>query len=134
MSTQQHEIKAWLGANHGLNADQVDQLRQISDEINERHPDPDDQAEREAALTVAYRLLRGEEGVVEELAATRTRAKIDAAAALAGLQQAALMTVEWNASPNRHNPNGESAFARRAGVDRMLVRRWGGKGKKETDS
>ncbi|HWO62695.1 MAG TPA: hypothetical protein VNO31_21960 [Umezawaea sp.] len=127
MNAQQRDLGAQLGDDHGLTPEQVDQLRQHRDEINARYPEPDDQASRDAAFEVALRLLRGEPGVVEELAETRAHAKAAAARALAGLQQAALMTVEWNAPPNRHNPNGEGAFARRAGVDRMLVRKWGGK-------
>lgn len=106
-----------------------DQAQQHRDAINARYPDPDDQPLRDAAYAVALRILRGETGVVEELAETRTQAQAAAAAALAGLQQAALMTVDFHAAPNRHNPNGEAAFARRARVDRMLVRKWGGKKK-----
>ena len=127
MNAQPHALEAKPGDDDGLTPEQVDQLRRHRDEINARYPDPADQASREAAFEVALRLLRGEQGVVEGLAETRAQAKVAAAKALAGLQQAALMTVEWNAPPNRHNPNGEGAFARRAGVDRMLVRKWGGK-------
>ena len=123
MSTQRDDLDTWLGDNHGLTPDQLDRLRQANSEIADRYPNDDKQAERAAALTVALRLIRGEEGVVEELAAIRTQAKL----ALAGLQQAAVMTVDWHAPPSRHNPNGEKAFAERAGVDRMLVRKWGGK-------
>lgn len=131
MGTQEHDLDAWLGDDHGLTAEQVDQLRQLSKEIDTRYPDADAAAEREAALTTAYRLLRGEGGIVEELAAARAAAKTAAAAALAGLQQAALMTIEWGAPPNRHNPNGEAPFAQRAQVDRMLVRKWGKLGGKK---
>lgn len=128
MSTQQPELDTWLGNDHGLSPEQVDHLTQLSNDINQRYPEPNDHAVREAALATAYRLLRGETDVIEELAATRTAARTAEAAALAGLRQAALMTVDRDAPPNRHNPNGEAAFAERAGVDRMTVRRkWLGK-------
>lgn len=121
------DLADWLGPDHDLTPDQLDELTRHALAINTRLPEEKDQLKREAALAVALRLVRGERGVVEELAATRNQATATAAAALAGLHQAALMTVEWNAPPSRRNPNGENAFAVRAGVDRQLVRKWGGK-------
>ncbi|MFJ5635086.1 hypothetical protein ACIQF5_20915 [Streptomyces goshikiensis] len=118
-TVQRYEIEAWLGDDHGLTDDQVNELTVTAQEIAERCPGPDDAAEREAALTVAYRLKAGHTGVVEELAATRARARAEELLAYAGLRQAALILIAEGES--------ESRFQRRAGVDRMTVRKWLGK-------
>ncbi|KAB2384768.1 hypothetical protein [Actinomadura montaniterrae] len=120
MSTQRHEIEAWLGDDHGLTDEQIDDLMREADEIAERYPDEGDQEERDAALTTAYRLMTGEvEEIVEELGRERLAARIAEAKALAGLRQAATMLIPTAES--------ESGFARRANVDRMAVRGWLGK-------
>jgi DNA-binding ferritin-like protein len=120
MATQPHEIRAWLGDNHGLTEDQIADLTRAADEIAERYPDPDDADDREAALTVAYRLMSGDQAVVDELARELAAARLAQVRALAGLRQAATTLI----------PDGdqtESGFARRAGIDRMAVRGWLGK-------
>jgi hypothetical protein len=117
MSTQGYEIEAWLGEDHGLTSDQIDELVTVSDDIAARYPEPDDTTEREAALTVAYRLMTEGPAVVDELAAELLAARTAQVRALAGLRQAALDLI----------PDGQetqAGFARRAGVDRMAVRGW----------
>src|SRR5437899_3329894 len=57
MTTQRHEIEAWLGDEHGLTTEQVDQFQQAADEISARYPDEDDADERSAAMVAAYRML-----------------------------------------------------------------------------
>lgn len=116
---QQHELDAWLGDDHGLNDEQVRDLLWRADEIEARYPDPDDQDERTAALTVAHRLISGEQGVVEELAKSRAEAKAAEISALAGLREAALIRIGTTDT--------EAGFARAANVDRMAVRKWLGK-------
>lgn len=120
MATQPHEIRAWLGDNHGLAEDQITELTRTADEIAERYPDPDDADDREAALTVAYRLMSNDEDVVAELAAQLAAARLMQSRALAGLRQAAVTVVPEGSDT-------ESGFARRAGIDRMAVRGWLGK-------
>jgi hypothetical protein len=120
MGAQRYEIEAWLGDDHGLNDQQIDDLVRASDDIADRYPDPDDADKRASALTVAYRLMVGDQAVVDELAAALAAARLAEVAALAGLRQAALDLI----------PVGEATefgFARRAGLDRMAVRRWLGK-------
>jgi hypothetical protein len=120
VTVQRHEIEAWLGDDHSLTDDQIDDLMREADEIAERYPDADDQDERDAALAAAYRIMVGEaDSLVEELGRERLTARIAEAKALAGLRQAATMLVPASES--------ESGFARRAGVDRMAVRGWLGK-------
>lgn len=137
--TQTYEIEAWLGDNHGLTDDRVEELRRISDDIYARYCTPDDdvddpeiveadlaqasEAEREAALQTAYRLLSGDTTVVDELGRELAIARQADACARAGLRQAALMVIE----PGTRGSNSEAAFSRRAGLDRMAVRNWLGK-------
>jgi len=137
--SQTYEIEAWLGDDHGLTDDQVEQLRQISDDIYARYCTPaagvDDpemveadlaqatEDQRESALQTAYRLLSGDAAVVGELSRELAIARQADARARAGLRQAALMVIE----PGTRGPDSEAAFARRAGLDRMAVRNWLGK-------
>jgi histidinol-phosphate/aromatic aminotransferase/cobyric acid decarboxylase-like protein len=115
---QQYELEAWLGDDHGLTDDQLDELLAQATEIQERYPDPDDQAERDAALTAAYRLkVEPPENVLSDYSAQRTAARAAEAVASAGLQQAAQSLI-WNGQWT------EAGFARAVGVDRMTVRKW----------
>jgi hypothetical protein len=119
--TQRYEIEAWLGDNHGLTDDQIDELTRLAEELRERYPDPDDQEERDAALSAAHRIMVDmPDAVVEDLARELFAARMAEAKALAGLRQAAIMMVGWGTET-------EAGFARRAGVDRMAVRGWLGK-------
>lgn len=122
--TERHEIEAWLGDDHGLTDDQIGSLVRTADEIAARYPEPDDADEREAALTVAYRVMV-EDDPVAELGDALLRARIAEARALAGLAQAAASLI-----PGRET---ESGFADRAGVDRMTVRGWLGKRRRTSD-
>lgn len=117
---QTHEIEAWLGDDHGLTDEQVDDLAQAAEDIHQRYPDRDDDDEREAALIVAYRLLvENKDAVIDALADDLTRARVAESRALAGIRQAAI--------DNDVNGGTEAGFARRSGVDRMAVRGWLGK-------
>lgn len=126
-TTQRHEIEAWLGDDHGLTDQQIDDLMRTADEIADRHPDPDDHAERHAALTVAYRLMTGDTGVVDELGRELTAARAAESLALTGLKQAADMLLPGGGRPLPSSSETEAGFARRAGVTRMAVRDWLGK-------
>lgn len=126
MTTQRHEIMAWLGDDHSLTDDQLTHLTRQADQIAARYPDPDDIEEREAALTVAYRLMVAPaEDVVDELAADLSRARLAEQAALAGLQQAAV-TVVAVGDRSARGLRSQAGFAARAGVDRNTVRDWQG--------
>ncbi|MFB7831993.1 hypothetical protein [Streptomyces sp. NPDC056056] len=115
---QRYELDAWLGDNHGLTEDDLDTLLAEAAEIEERYPDPDDQAERDAALSVAYRLkVESAEDVLSDFSEQRSRARAAESAASAGLQQAAQTVIAGGLIS-------EAAFARNVGVDRMTVRKW----------
>lgn len=121
MSMQRHEMMAWLGDDHGLTSEQIDELMATAEEIGERYPDPDDQQERDAALYAAYELMVHDPGqVIDEQAELITRGRILERRGLAGARQ----TVITLARAGRIN---ESDLARRLGVDRMAVRDWLGK-------
>lgn len=119
--TQRHELVAWLGDNHGLTDDAIDELLTITQEIDRRYPDIDDRADKDVALTTAYQLMTGDPGaVIDHLSAALLGARAAESAALAGIQQAAhqlISTGQWS----------ENGLALRAGVDRMTVRKWLGK-------
>ncbi|MEU0659643.1 hypothetical protein [Streptomyces lavendulocolor] len=118
---QRYELEAWLGDDHGLTEEQIGELLSMAGEIDERYPDSDDQVERDAALAAAYRLMReAPEDLVEELARERADARVAERKALAGLRQIGITRIA-------HGDDTEAGFARRAGLDRMAVRRWLGK-------
>lgn len=123
---QRHEIEAWLGDDHGLTDEQVDELTATAEDIADRYPDHDDQEERDAALTAAYRILAGDtDDLVDDLARDLSAARVAESKALAGLRQAAVMLVGSKVES-------QAGFARRAGVDRMAVRDWLGLRKDRT--
>src|SRR5690349_17531118 len=127
--TQTHEIEAWLGDDHGLTGDQVEELRQAAEDIYARYctPDPDvddpemvaadlaqaTETERDAALRVAYEVLAGQADVVDRLARQLSAARAAESEAKAGLRQAAIMTVDVGERGRKHS-NSENAFAQRA--------------------
>lgn len=126
---QQHEMLEWLGDDHGLTVEQIADLTRTADEIAARYPGPDDADERQAALTVAYRLMVEEpERVVAEIAQARTRARLAEVEALAGLRQAALSLVDLHAGKGGAGITSQAGFAQRAGVARKVVRGWLGLG------
>lgn len=116
---QRYELDAFLGDDHGLDEDQVNELLAKADEIEERcDADPDEMGEE---LVAAYRLMRENPGeVVKELADRRLAASVAEVNALAGLRQSAIVLIGRGEFT-------ESSFARAAGVDRMTVRKWLGK-------
>jgi hypothetical protein len=115
---QLFELEAWLGDRHGLAEDELTGLLDEANEIEVRYPDTDDQAERDAALTVAYRLkTEPVEDVLADYGKQRSDARAAASAASAGLQQAARAVVA-------EGKLSEAGFSRVAQVDRMSVRKW----------
>jgi DNA-binding transcriptional regulator YiaG len=115
---QRYELDAWLGDDHGLSEEQVEELLRAAEEIEEQYPDEDDQDDRETALTAAYRLMvEAPEGLIGELAAERTAAQIAERKSLVALRQIAVTRISSGDAT-------EAGFAQQAGVDRMTVRKW----------
>jgi DNA-binding transcriptional regulator YiaG len=114
---QLHELEAWLGDYDGLTDEQFSDLLDQANDIEDRYPDPDDQA----ALSAAYRLMAEPvEGVLADYGQQRAAARAAVAATSAALQQAARTVVT-------EGKLSEAGFARVADVDRMTVRKWLGK-------
>lgn len=53
-----HSLDAWLGAD--LTDDQIERLEHEADLIDLRYPEPDEQSERDAALSAAVQYVLGE--------------------------------------------------------------------------
>ncbi|EFE65812.1 predicted protein [Streptomyces viridosporus ATCC 14672] len=118
---QQYELEAWLGNDHGLSDDQIDELLRTANEIEEQYPGEDDRDDREAALTAAYRLMvEAPEDLIAELANQRAAARIAERKALVALRQIGVTRIN-------NGDATEAGFAQQAGIDRMSVRKWLGK-------
>lgn len=118
---QRYELDAWLGDDHGLGDDGIRALLAVANDIEHRYPDPDDDDDREAALTVAFRLMvEPPEDVIGELANELARARITEARVLAAGRQAALSLVR----DRGRGIESQQGFAERLGVDRSAVREW----------
>lgn len=113
------DLMAWLGpAADDLTPEQIDRLTEVDRAVRVRYPDPDEQAEREAALSATVQYLLGDitpEGADAELRTARRREREAYVAAL----QVAVMTHRDGVS--------ETASAARCGIDRMGLRRALGK-------
>jgi hypothetical protein len=116
---QRYELEAWLGDDHGLDEDQMNELLRQADEIEERCDGDEDEMREE--FTAAYRLMvEDADSIVSELSGRRLAAVVEESNALAGLRQAAITLIGRGDAT-------EAGFARQAGVDRMTVRKWLGK-------
>jgi hypothetical protein len=116
------DVEAWLPDDHDLTDEQVEQLREVADRLGRRHPGDGNADERQIALTIAYRALRGDTAVIDELATDLADAQEAAWQATAGLRMAARFFV------TPHGPLADGEYARRAGVNRATVRNWLNKG------
>ncbi|MGC0364827.1 hypothetical protein ABH922_002811 [Rhodococcus sp. 27YEA15] len=106
------DMQDWAGpAWDELDDEQRARLNREADRVGEIYPDPDDQYERDAALSAAVQYMLGETSVAKVGDELR-RAKI-------AVRQLAVMAVE--------DGQAETRTARDAGVDRMTIRKWLGK-------
>jgi hypothetical protein len=108
------DLMIWLGpeGRPALTADQVDRLREESDRIDVRYPDPDEIDLWTAAMSAAMQYILGEvdpDDAGRILTATRTRMALE----LAASRQLAVML--------RADGSNRSAAARRTGIDRMTL-------------
>ena len=104
-------LMAWLGpAADVLTDEQIECIVDADRDIEQRYPHPDEEDERQAALSIAVQYVLGEtsaEEVSRELRAARSRERAAYVAAL----QVAVMMVRGGMS--------KSAAAKTAGIDRM---------------
>ncbi|MFF8659450.1 hypothetical protein [Streptomyces huasconensis] len=118
---QRYELEAWLGNDHGLTEEQIDELLRTADEIEEQYPDDDGRDDREAALLGAYRLkVEAPEDLIAELRQERVAARAAERKALVALRQIGVTRIN-------NGDATEAGFAQQAGLDRMAVRKWLGK-------
>lgn len=112
--TMTDDLMAWLGpAADDLTAEQVERVVEAARDIDERYPDPDEQAERDAALSATVQYLLGEttpEDAARALVDARRREQEAYVAAL----QVAVVAHRYGGVP-------KATAARRAGIDRMRL-------------
>lgn len=115
-----HEsMTAWLGdAADEMSPDQTARFARVWDEIGQRYPDSDDQDLREAVLSAAVQYLLGDL-TVDQAGQERSATLAAERRASAVAQQVAMMAVEDEVP--------EAQAARRAGIDRMWLRKLLGK-------
>lgn len=110
---QTNDLMAWLGPAAGaLSAEQIELVAAEARRINERFPDPDEQPERDAALSAVVQYLLGDttdDEVMRELANARALA----ARAFAAAEAFAVMLVR--------DGEKKATAARRVGIDRMSL-------------
>lgn len=114
-----NEVADWLGhAASEITPEQLERLADMSRDIDQRYLDPDEQGERDAALSAALQHLLGET-TAEDAARTLIDARTAADRAYAAaLQHAVMLVRDREAAGERPNKLGA---AKAAGVDRMSL-------------
>lgn len=115
---QDYELQAWLGDTE-LTADQLDELRTAARDLEDAYPGKDNADDREIALSTALQVILGEADTLETLGTRRTKAALAAHEAKVELFE----RIRWEIRAGET----ETGIARRAGVDRMTVRKIAGK-------
>lgn len=111
---QTYELMAWLGpAADDLTAEQLDVFREAAADIQRRYPDPDEQPERDAALSATVQLLLGETSA-HDAARTLVAARAEGRRAYVHAEQVAVLL---------HRTQGmkKAAAAEAAGIGRMSL-------------
>jgi hypothetical protein len=111
--TTRSELEAWLGpALPDLTDDQMDRLTVEADRITACYPDPDEQPERDAALSAATQYLLGET-TIDDAGRALTAARLELERAMAAAKQLAAM-ASADGMP-------DTQAAQRACIDRMTL-------------
>lgn len=111
--TATDDLMAWLGpAIDDMTAEQTERVAAEARRIGERYPDPDEQPDREAALTAVVQYLLGET-TPEDVSRALTEARRRAHEAYVAAEQVAVMLV-GDGTP-------KAVAARQAGIDRMSL-------------
>ena len=110
---QDYELTAWLGpAADELTAEQTDRVRAEAQQIAQRYPDPDEQPERDAALSAVVQYLLGET-TPEDAGRALIIARQAERAAYVAAEQVAVMLVR--------DGHPKATAARQVGIDRMSL-------------
>ncbi len=113
MPTQPHELYDWLGpAREQLTDEQIERLCAETDRIEARHPGPDGQDLRDAAMSAAVQYLLGET-TIESAGRALTLARLAEDRAMSAAKQVAAMSVADGMPVKR--------AAERVGIDRMTL-------------
>lgn len=113
MTTQRHELEAWLGpALPDLSEEQIQRLMAESDRIAARHTHLDEQDLRDAALSAAVQYLLGE-ATIDDIGRELTLARLAQGRAMAAAKQVAAM-ASADGMP-------DTQAADRACIDRMTL-------------
>lgn len=116
---QRYELEAYLGdALADMTTEQVDRLHAEADRIDARYPDPDEQEERDAAMSAAVQYLLGETSI-DDAARALITAQRARDAAMAAVQQIAVMAHADGMT--------QEVAAQRAGIARKTLLRALGK-------
>lgn len=116
--TTRRELLDWLGGTATLTDEQMDKLITASQDVDGRYPDPDEQGERDAALSASLQYLLGET-TPEDAKRTLIDARAAEGRAYAAALQIAVMLVHERRAAGKE-PNKLGA-ANAAGVDRMSL-------------
>ena len=107
-----NDLMAWLGpAAKDLTGEQIEQVAEAARDIETRYPDPDEQPERDAALSATVQLLLGETMPEDAARALIDARRAEREAYAAALQMAVML--------HRVGDVPKATAARRVGVDRM---------------
>ncbi|MET7395634.1 hypothetical protein ABZS66_19300 [Dactylosporangium sp. NPDC005572] len=113
------DLMDWLGpAADELTAEQIERVRDEARRIAERYPDPDEQPERDAALSATVQYLLGETNAAaanNELLEARRRER---AAYVSALQVAVMIVGDRQ---HAGQPPNKAGAARAVGIDRMRL-------------
>lgn len=112
-----HDIDTWL-AGTPLTDEQRDRFAEAWGAVSDRYPDPDDQDERDAALSAALQYLLGET-VPADAGRSLARARHQQLLATATARQIAIMAIADGAT--------ENALHGQLEVTRRTLRQWLGK-------
>ncbi|MER6757621.1 hypothetical protein ABT235_25945 [Micromonospora echinofusca] len=112
---QQHELMAWLGpAASDLSAEQIERFAEEARIIAERYPDPDEQSERDAAMSAAVQYILGETTPEDAHRALVDARRREREAFAASAQIATMLVADAGGK-------GKSQAARAVGIDRMSL-------------
>jgi hypothetical protein len=111
--TVSEDLMTWLGpAADDLTAEQIERVADEARRVDRRYPDPDEQPDREAALSAVVQYLRGETSP-EDANRALIEARRRAHEAYVTAEQIAVMLV-GDGTP-------KAVAARQAGIDRMSL-------------
>ncbi len=116
---QTHELMAWLGpAADDLTAEQIQRVAAEAADIDRRYPDPDEQLEREAALSAVVQYLLGDVSPAEAARSLIEVRRREREAFVSAVQVAVMLVRDRQQAGQRPD---KAVAARECGIDRMSL-------------